>query len=76
MVAACVQPGSDPGASGDVPRRRRMSHDAYASSLPRDIPGDVMALLAPHLEPFVDVDSKESRRITEAGIAATTKRVR
>ena len=35
-----------------------------------------MALLAPHLEPFVDVDGKESLRITEDGIAATAKRVR
>lgn len=48
----------------------------YASNLRRDIPEDVMALLAPHVEPFVDVDGRESLRITEAGISATAKRVR
>ncbi|MEH2499566.1 hypothetical protein V1294_006045 [Bradyrhizobium sp. AZCC 1678] len=48
----------------------------YASNLRRDIPDDVMALLAPHVGPFVDVDGKESLRITEPGIAATAKRVR
>jgi len=33
----------------------------------------VIALLAPHPEPFVDVDGKQSLRITEASIAATAK---
>jgi hypothetical protein len=48
----------------------------YASSLRSDIPDDVMALMAPHLEAFADVDGKESLRISEDGIAATAKRVR
>jgi hypothetical protein len=43
-----------------------------------EITDGVWCLIDPHLEAFVDVDGKESMRITEAGIAATarTKRQR
>jgi hypothetical protein len=48
----------------------------YASALRSKVPDAVMLMLAPHMEAFVDVDGKESLRITEAGIAATAKRGR
>jgi hypothetical protein len=38
-----------------------------------EITDGVWGLIEPHLEPFVDVDGKESLRITEAGIAATAR---
>jgi hypothetical protein len=43
--------------------------DAFASTYRGEIPEAVMALLMPHLESFVDIDGKESLRITEAGTA-------
>ncbi|HMJ27280.1 MAG TPA: hypothetical protein VK512_01020 [Xanthobacteraceae bacterium] len=48
----------------------------YYSGCRHDLPDAVMAILAPHLAPFVDVDGKESLRITEPGIAATASRGR
>jgi nucleotidyltransferase/DNA polymerase involved in DNA repair len=36
----------------------------------------VMAILEPYLEAFIDVDGKESLRITKGGIVASAKRVR
>ncbi|WP_375312825.1 hypothetical protein WHZ77_05975 [Bradyrhizobium sp. A5] len=49
---------------------------AFASTYSGEIPDPVMEMLAPHLESFVDVDGKESLRITEAGIAATARKRR
>jgi hypothetical protein len=48
----------------------------YYSGCRHELPDGVMAVLAPHLEVFADVDGKESLRITECGIAATAKRGR
>jgi hypothetical protein len=39
----------------------------YASALRHEVPDAVMALLMPFMEAFVDVDGKESLRITEQG---------
>ena len=50
--------------------------DAFASTYRGEIWEAIMALLTPHLELFVDVDGKEPLRITEAGIAATTRKRR
>jgi hypothetical protein len=50
--------------------------DTYFSGTRFRLPDGVMEILHPHLEAFVDVDGKESLRITEAGIAATAKRQR
>ena len=47
---------------------------AYYSGCRRDLPGEVMTILTPHLEHFTDVDGAESLRISEAGIVATAKR--
>jgi len=45
----------------------------YASAYRGPLPDDVMALIRPHCEQFVDIDGKESLRITVAGIAATAR---
>lgn len=46
----------------------------YYSGCRFDFPDAVMALLTPHMEPFVDVDGAESLRITADCIVATAKR--
>jgi hypothetical protein len=45
--------------------------DGFAEAYRYPIADHVMAIVRPHLEPFVDVDGKEPLRITEAGIAPT-----
>jgi len=48
----------------------------YHSGCRYDLPQAVMAVLAQHMDLFTDVDGKDSLRITETGIAATTPRTR
>lgn len=45
----------------------------FASPYRSPLSADVMALIHPHCEPFIDIDGKESLRITDAGIAATVR---
>jgi hypothetical protein len=51
-------------------RGGELSNSRYVYVL-NDLSDAVMAKLAPHVEPFIDVDGQESLRITEAGIVAT-----
>lgn len=46
----------------------------YYSGWRFDLPDEVLAILTPHMERFVDVDGQISLRISEADIAATAKR--
>jgi len=46
----------------------------YYSGCRFDLPDEVVAILTPHMERFVDVDGRESLRISGVGNAATAKR--
>ncbi len=45
----------------------------FAGPYRSPLSADVMALIRPHREPFIDIDGNESLRITEVGIAATAR---
>lgn len=47
--------------------------DGFARAYRHRLSEDVMTLVKPHCETFIDVDGKMSLRITEAGIAATAR---